>query len=251
MKAICTALGVIAALACATAYGETLEEVEQRIVKAWDEIDTVRCRLDLKLRLSLESGPVPAEGTGIFEGSWRDGVNRARAHAEGVLRAPLGDLEVPIPQDILAVLDGESVHIQTMLLRMPVVMSKNVAKEEVLAKRPARALFAALHENGKVRLLDSETVGEQPVDVIEAKLKKPDADALLPAAKLRFHFRRKDAMLVMVRAFDNKDQEIGTATFRSFTLNSEIPVDRFAYRAPENAQQLDLSKAESALVPSL
>ncbi|MCP4643732.1 MAG: hypothetical protein GY851_25020 [bacterium] len=230
---------------------ESLADVENAITAAWDQLATAACRIELNTELLINGDRVPGRGAGTLEFRRHEGVNLANAHVNGSLMVPIGTTTAELPQNITAVFDGGVFHLMTVLLRVPFVMQEDASKEPAIKKPMGKLLFDGLRDAGTVRLLPQQSVGTTPAYAVESKFKEVDRKAALPAASVRMFFDRNTKLPLLVQVFNSGGKEIGKLTFGGFRLNPELPMERFRFTPPPDAQFLDFSEAGAAFVPQL
>lgn len=228
---------------------ETLAQVEQQIVAAWEKVQTVSGDFQLEVKLNLNGMVLPGRGSGRIEHKRGAVQNLARADVTGALTVPLGDTTADLPQNISVIFDGSKVHMLMRVLRAQFAMSEDASAEKDKDRPPAVLLFKALHDAGRVQLLRDAVVDGAPVNTIRADLHKPLDENVLPATAMVFHFDKGNRMLRRVEAFDANGAAIGALVIRRIRLNENIAQERFTFSPPPDAQVIDFSQAGKTLVP--
>lgn len=247
----CTAVLVLAATVChaQTEADPALAQLEREVLAAWDAAGTVTCTVELETALNLSTAVVPARGSGPFEYKKDNGKHLARLDLVGSVSLPIGDIYVPIPQEVSTVFDGTAIHTVTAVALMPIVMEYDASEDKDVVKSPLAAMFKSLHEHAEVRLEADATVAGMPVHVIYAKFEKPDPDAVIPAAALHLYFARDSKLPAGVQAFDAAGKRIAAAAFRDVKTGADVSSNRFQFTPPEGFQHIEFSDVGTKLLP--
>ncbi|MBN2307775.1 MAG: hypothetical protein JXR94_02320 [Candidatus Hydrogenedentes bacterium] len=230
---------------------DTLDTVKEQIIARWDSAQAVSCRVGLELQMNVNGMALPGRGTGTLDYRRKDDTTCSRMDVAGALTVPMGDSTADLPQNVTAVFDGDQLHLQTVVLRMPVVMKYDASEEDDRKKSPAQLLFGGLEDAGELTLLPDASVNGAAAYALQVKFDEPDADGILPVAVLQLFFDKATGFPLRVQGFADGGAPVGALTFTDFKTDAEFPAGRFQYIAPEGAQFVDFSEAESALLPPM
>jgi len=223
---------------------DALSSVEQKIVTAWNGVESAMGDVTLDMPIPIGDVVCPARGKGRLLYSGEKGYGKLRLNLTGGLEPPGGNATIAMPVTADGVFDGAVAHILTSILLQPVVLKYDASEDLDPKLTPAEALFALLHEECDLELLPEARVGGLSTYVIGARIKKPATEGPVQPARVVLFFAKDSGMPCRVILEDRDGRPLGSAQCTNVKLNGRIDPSRFNFAAPANVPVTDLNKGE-------
>lgn len=225
-----------------SAAGEDLATIQKKVTDAWAGTKSVSAKVTKKLEQVMANGNrIRSEGAGTYEMLREDGKLKFRMETttDTAIRIKGSENEMKVSGSTTLLDDGEYVYTLQNAMGKP-----NASRErsESAAKRdPAtserKAMFDALAAGNEVKALSDERVGGVDCYRIEATAKTA-AQAGQPSKSI-FAFAKETGMLMQVKNFNEKGEDLGHETYSDVKINEKIDPQRFVFKAPDGVTVRD------------
>ena len=235
MKTYFRMLAVFAAMFIvvgAVQAGDTIEDMEKDIIAKNKNIKSLMADLTITSKMPQ----MEIEGFGKFEMLRKDDKELSRMEQEITNRMKMGTEWVDMKQTMMSITDGEFTYTLTEHMGQ-----KHAAKTKADPKQQmtgGKAMFDTLREEGNLKRLPDEKLGEQVCYVLEVTPKKPNVQV----SKQLLYFRQDLGVPMKTVMYNAEGKPAMTAMFKNVKINEKIDPARFVFKAPEGVQVMDMTK---------
>ena len=222
--------------------GETLEQIQAKIVEAWGKADAYTATLDLAGQVKQQNVPVTIKGGGEIQYMKKDGKPLCRL--DGVVSTT-----VPMPMDVtlLVVADGTNVYMQMDPMGQKMAMKFPMPPSSQVTPDISKMLFENLQKEFDVKLLREEVLDGVAAYAFELT-PKPGSDtaaAFAPAGpdfeKLKVHFTKDFTSQVRLAVLNKSGAPQFTLSVKNIDFKPSLSADRFTYKPPDGVKVMDMS----------
>lgn len=225
---------LLGTLSGSSVRGETIREVEAKLVQMWGQIESLRARIVATDDMYTREGNVKTRAVGTYEYLHKNGKRRSRTDVHSSTINYIKGLDARIEADIVSINDGQFVYTIA-----DEVGTKSVTKTH---PEPAKNFDVAqslklLRKEHELTLQDDELVEGEDVYVIKARStnKKTFLDR-------SYHYYSKiTGVLLKTTTFNNDDQMVSSVKFTDVEINVAIFEERFEFKAPEGIAVIDMT----------
>ena len=223
--------------------GETLEQIEAKIMDVWGKADAYTASLDVSGQMKQQNMTFNIKGGGEIQCMKKDGKPLYRL--DGVISAT----GAPMPVDVvlLAVADGTTAYMQMDMMGQKMVMKFPMPPSSQITPDLGKMLFENLHKELDVKLLRDEVLDGVAAYAFELT-PKPGSDtaAAIPQAggdfeKLKVHFTKDFTSQVRLTAFNKTGAPQFTLSVKNIDFKPSLSADRFTYKPPDGVKVMDMS----------
>jgi len=175
------------------------------------------------------------------DGKW---LHRMESRSSSVME--VGGQERKTESTVLVVSDDKYVWMLTESQGQKMVIKNRVAEGQNMAVGEG---FDALRKDYDLKLLPDETVEGKTAWVIEATPKK-GAPAAQAGMTMRYYYDKDSGMMVKMAGKSIDGKTTMTTIFKDHKVNPDISADRFAFKAPEGAQVMDMTGGQPQAQPA-
>lgn len=236
-------MGVITALyAGAGAYGETLEEVKQKIADRLDRLKSVQARLTMVQDVDSHGTAYQAQTQGTYEilNKGARSPFRSDMTVTQTFKGADGKSKKAV-FTTLSICDGNYVY------TLQEGMGRRSASKGLVDSSRAmfgdKAFLENLQRDYNLKLLADDNVDGTPVWVIEATPKDKTNN---PIGRMSHYFQKDSGLWVKAIGRDREDKVISQSLAKDIKLNVEIPASRFEFHAPPGVEVMDLTGGAAA-----
>lgn len=236
----CAVLSVCA-WAAVTAWADTLEEVEKKIVDAADKVKSFTADV---------STVTEAKGEGFSTSSRMQGTSEVMRKGDTVLMhmelkttgvTKIGDQEQKMESTSLMVCDGDFNYVLTEQAGQKMAMKMKA--DPKMAGISSKQLFTEWGKENDLKLLPDEKVDGRDAYVIEVTPKKPGA----ATGKQLAYFDKEHGLMLKMVVMGEDGKPMSTTTLSNYKTGVDLKPDRFVFKAPEGVQVMDMTKAAPAV----
>ena len=232
---------MIGALLTPAYANPTIESVEKEIAERTTTLKSYAADLEITTTKAVGPMAVTSKGKGTVEkllvdDVWRSRMDLVNTMSSDSLPGGMGALQ----SNILTVFDGEMNYVEAEAMGMRQVFKK--APEAGDVNRKGDAPFEKLHEQGEVKLLPEEKVGETACYVIELVTSDEAraAKAELPK-RMVMCFAKDSGIPLKSLMFDEAGKSMGSMALSNLKLNPELDPKRFTYTPPAGVTVQDMT----------
>ena len=226
-----------------SAAAEDLAAVQKKITDAWAGTKSVSAKVTKKLEQVMPNGNrIRSEGTGTYE-MLRDGDKvkfRMETSLDTAVRIKGSESDMKVPSGATTVIDdGEYIYSLQSPMGKPNASrekSQGAAKRE-LATSDRKSMFETLARENELKVVTDDRVSGVDCYRIEATAKGPRSAG--QASKSVYAFAKDSGMLMQVRNYDDKGEDIGHETYSDVKINEKLDPQRFVFKAPEGVTVKD------------
>jgi outer membrane lipoprotein-sorting protein len=218
-----------------TAAAEDLSVIQKKIADAWSGTKSISAKVTKKLEQNMPNGNrMRSDGTGTYE-MLREGDKvkfRMEATVDTGVKIKDSEKDFKISSSSLVIDDGEYLYnMQTQMGKPNASREKSDTAKRDPAANDRKAMFETLAKENDVKALPDERVSGVDCYRIEATAKSARG-AGLPAKSI-FAFAKESGMLMQVKNFNDKGEDIGFETYSDVKINEKIDPQRFVFKAPD------------------
>ncbi|MBW7906681.1 MAG: outer membrane lipoprotein carrier protein LolA [Phycisphaerae bacterium] len=222
-------------LGVAPAWAETLDEVEAKLKKAYEEVKSYSGNYAIVMNVGTAGSTVHSELRGPTEWARRGGKIFMRTELKGKMTMSFGDTKNENESAMLMVCDGEFMW----------QLSEQMGTKTAMKTKPdpkvigdVASMFTELKKDHDVKVLDSAKVDGADAFVIEATAKAPNPQGV---DKTVFYFRKDIGVMAKMVGKDKDGKETMTVMLSDIKANPDISPDRFKFTPPEGVQVMDMT----------
>ena len=221
------------------ASARELSEVEDIIVELAENVDTYTATIEMKGESADGPMKVKMEGKGTLEGMSKDDKNLYRLALDQTI--DMG--EQTMDHKILTVFTGDLIWTEMDMMGQTIAIKAKPETQTDMVVGSGRESFKQLREQYDMKLLPDAVVNEEPVYVLELRLKEDtdegpgEPDAQFDKALLSFS--QETGLPIKMVMLDESETPIMTLLYKDYKINPEIDATRFEYTPPEGAMVMD------------
>ena len=232
-------LGCALLLAATVQAGDTLESVEKRLGAQWEKLSSMSARFDLVRKEIRDGVPMTTSGQGKFESLKYDDRRLYRTDLDS--RTQPDDKSTKGISEKSATMIDDGVYLYTLSTRTtrPVPAAVKMVSQPGGLGGNGKAMLGLMRKTHDLRLLPDQSISKQACYVVEATRKGAPRGG---AVRKMIFFRRADGIVLEMRGFDARGEQIMTMTYRDIKLNPKIDPRRFIFKAPPGVKIVDRTK---------
>lgn len=228
-----------------TAAGEDLSAVQKKIGDAWSGTKSISAKVTKKLEQNMPNGNrMRSEGSGTYE-MLRDGDKvkfRMEATVDTGVKIKDSEKDFKISSTSLVIDDGEYLYnMQTQMGKPNASREKSDTAKRDPAANERKAMFETLTKENELKALSDERISGVDCYRIEATARGARGAGL--PAKSVFAFAKDTGMLMQVKNFNDKGEDIGHETYSDVKINEKLDPQRFVFKAPDGVTVKDRGAA--------
>ncbi len=215
---------------------DSIEDVEKKLIEAHSKMKSYTSKTKTVQSFDMGGGnKMSSDYGGNIE--WkRDGEKQMfRTEMKGTTTQSMGGTDNKM--DVSVTMIGDGSFLYTLSDQMGQKMATKQKPDSAMTGDPKK-LFEKIHADNVVKLLPEEKVDGMSTIVLEVV---PKDAAGSPVAKSIMYFAKDTGINVKVVGKDKDGKEVFTNTSTDIKLNTEIPNDRFVFKAPEGVQVMDMT----------
>lgn len=221
------------------AAATTIEEVEKSLMDARNKVKSYTAKTKMVQDVDLGGGnKMQSTMDGTIEWMRKGDKFLYRNDNKGMMTQNMSGQENKMESNATMISDGDFMYTLTEQMGQKHAFKAPVDPN---ISGDAKVMFAALREDSNLKVLPDEKVDGADAYVIEAMPKEAQGS---PMSKTLFYFRKDNGMMVKNEAFDDKGKKIFTTTTTDIKMNTEIPAERFVFKAPAGVEVTDLTKEQ-------
>jgi len=235
-KSVCslTVAALFGFLMGGTVQAQTVEEVEKKLVDAHGKMKSYTSKTKTVQNFDMSGMKMTSDYGGTVE--WKREGDKQKFRTEMKGSTTMGD-QPKMEMSVLMISDGEFLHtVQTQMGQTSAMKQK----PDTSATGDPKKLFEKIRSDNNVKIMPDAKVDGMDTYVLEVVPKTADGG---PVAKSMMYFAKDTGINVKIVGFDKDGKEVFTNTTSDIKLNTEIPSDRFVFKAPEGVQVMDMTKA--------
>ncbi len=224
------------------ARGDTLREVEKKIADKIAKYKTIAYNMSTTSNIRTPDMSMKIEAKSTFEAARRGDKWVTRMDSKNKSLRKVGDGKEELEDSrILQVFDGQYSWTLTETPEMKSAMKMKPEPNTMPSPFDAKAMFEMLHKDFDLKLLEDEKIDGKPAYVIEAKPKNKEAQQTMSRS---LSYYSKDTGIVLKGVtFDKQGKAITTSTFSDIKVDTNLPADRFVFKAPAGVEVIDMTQA--------
>lgn len=216
-----------------TVRAQSLEDVEKKLVDAHSKMKSYTSKTKTVQNFDMGGGnKVNVDYGGTVE--WKRDGDKQMFRTEMKGTTTMGD-QPKMEVSVLMVSDGDFLYTVSTQMGQTSAMKQ---KPDTSVTGDPKKLFEKIKADNTVKVLPDAKVDGVDTYVLEVTPKQADAG---PVAKSTMYFAKDTGINVKIVGVDKDGKEVFTNTSTDIKLNTEISKDRFAFKAPEGVQVIDMT----------
>lgn len=225
--------GVVVALGMSfSAAADAVDDVIKKLDEANAKIKSYTAKMKMDQKMDMGGMKSSTEMSGNIEFARKGGKEMIRTDMDSKMTTEGGGADMKIVQKSLMVSDGEFMYMLVDTIDGP-MKGKNCTKNKAQADSMSAKNIKAM---GDAKALPDAKIEGEDCYVFEVMMKQG-----MPGMKQVLSYRKSDGIAAKVVTIMN-EKEIGTMTMSDIKVNTEIPADRFVWKAPEGVECVDMTK---------
>jgi len=250
-------IGAIVIAAVGAAYlgykgltgGETLEQVQAKIMDVWAKADAYSATVILSGKMKQKGMDMGLSGGASLDYLKKDA--KAMFRLEGSVSVT--GLPVPMETTLLLVGDGATAYVQFNMMGNQTVMKAPMPPSTELTPDVAKMFFEKLKTEMDMRLLREEPLDGQPAYVFDMT-PKPGSEMASSLAKtgqdlgkLKVYFTKDFKSQVRCAVLDKSGAPAFTLSLKDINFQPSLSADRFTFKPPAGVEVIDMSNPSTAM----
>lgn len=232
---------LLAACASAVQAAADVAEVEGKIKSAAAKVKSMRAKIRTTMKMDMGQMSMEGTGDGSIEFVRKGDKVLTRTELKTNMSRKMGEQEMKMDQNILAIVDGEYTYILNESMGQKMAVKTDIDAQ--FTADPA-AMFDELHKANKFTSLPDDTVDGRKVWVLEAVANEAGPEG--PAAKTRMSFDQDSGFITKIESLGEDGKPTTTIEYIGLQLDAPIDAERFVFKAPEGVEVLDQTKPKAA-----
>ncbi len=233
----CLGWGLVCVLLAAPALADTLDEIEKKLVESNAKLKSYSAKTTMSQDMSFGEGmQMKSNSTGTVEWARRDGKEMFRTDLSGSQTQIMGEQKMESQQTTTMICDGDYFYTLSDQGGQKHAMKQ---KAEQNMSFDAKSMMQMLRDDYHLEAKGDEKVDGHDCAVIEARPKDPQNN---PVTRQLLYFMKETGINLKLVCFDAGGKTVLTTGLSDVKLNTEIPADRFVFKAPEGVEVMDLSQ---------
>jgi len=234
--------------AALTATADELQTVEQKICTAWSKHKSIRAKLTTEMQMEQPGQKMESKGAGTYEMLRKGEKLLSRVDLKSTTTQKMGDQEMKIEQSVLVVVDGEYAYAlseTSMEFQGEKTPPQKTATKSAIDPQMSgdpKLLFEHFRKDHELKLLPEQTVSGRKSFAIEATPKDRSPDNPIRSMVMCFDAETGCMNRMVVNGPDGKPMQ--TTTYSDAEFNVDLDPQRFAFKAPEGVEMMDLTKGK-------
>lgn len=217
-------------LSTCAAQAAGLEEIQQRILKAYQDVRSLSATLNVETRVGTGQLQREVATSGEFQFLRHDGQTRTRTDVQSTTQWQGQDVAA---QTVLRIHDGACQYVLTTTGDRSYAYK---IESKGLQDHDPRKIFLDLKRDYDVAVRPEESIGGRNTYVIEGRTKAGQSP---PYPRVRYYFDTRTGLMIKSIGYDKKNEPAQTATLTNLTINERIDPDRFVFRPPPGVEVVD------------
>jgi outer membrane lipoprotein-sorting protein len=230
-------VGVVCAFAVHAVRAEDLPAVEKQIADAWAKHHSMTAKINMTTSMDAGDSKVEGKGEGMMEFMRKGDKLYLRQELKNTMSQP-GAPDSKMAHSMLIVVDGEHAWQLSEMMGQKTAVKTNI--DPRMMAEP-KAFFAELSKDNELKLLPDETVDGKKCYVIEVAPKEKSAGGMF---KTIYYFDRDSGFVVKTVMVTADNKPTMTSIYSDIKYDTDIPMDRFVFKAPPGIDVQDMTKTE-------
>lgn len=216
-----------------TVRAQSLEDVEKKLVDAHSKMKSYTSKTKTVQNFDMGGGQkVNVDYSGTIE--WKREGDKQKFRTDMKGSTTMGD-QPKMEVSVLMISDGDFLYTLSTQMGQTSAMKQ---KPDTSVTGDPKKLFEKIKADNTVKVLPDAKVDGTDCHVLEVTPKQADAG---PVAKSTMYFAKDTGINIKVVGVDKDGKEVFTNTSTDIKLNTEIANDRFAFKAPDGVQVIDMT----------
>lgn len=211
---------------------EELAEIQKKMAASWDKLKSYSANMKMSTSMPAGKGVYKMESEGKILIA-KDG-DKVRYRQELVSKQTQPGQNEPSKSTMLAVCDGDIIHVLTENAGQKMVMKQNV---NAMPSPDPMTMIKTLQKTQELKVMPDESVDGQAVYVLQAVPK----EAAGGAGKSLVYVAKNTGMVVKMVMYGPDGKPTSTTTYENVKLNADVPAEQFKFEVPEGVQVMDMT----------
>ena len=216
------------------AFAQSLDDIEKKVTEAHGKMKSYTSKTKTVQNMDMGGQKMSVDYGGTVE--WKRDGDKQKFRTDMKGSTTMGD-QPKMDVSVLMVSDGEFLYTLTSQMGQTTAMKQ---KPDTAATGDPKKLFEKIKVDNNIKVLPDTKVDGMDTYVLEVVPKQADAG---PVAKSLMHFAKDTGINVKIAGFNKEGKEVFSNTTTDIKLNTDIPNDRFVFKAPEGVQVMDMTSA--------
>lgn len=222
-------LGFFLSTTAVAAFGDTLEEVEKKVIAAARKVTSVQGKMTTKMEMMAPGYETVSDTKGTVAYVRKGEKTLYRMQMETSSKTKMGDQEMKQESTSLMICDGEIIYTLS-----DTAGQKTVTK---IKATPEELGFKAMRANADLKLLPDDKVDDKPVYVIESTPKGQSG-----AGKTLSYYQQDTGFMVKSVSFSPDGRPLSTTMFTDLKFDEKLSADQFEFKVPAGVQVIDMTE---------
>lgn len=227
------ALSAMLGFVAATAPGDELEAVEQKILEAWNKQRSVFSRIEMEGTVGDGRHGGTSIGEGTCELMRKGDKTLTRVTMKTTVTMEIGDKERKMEQESTLIVDGA--HAYTLATAMGHTTAMKLDIDPRMSGDP-KAMLDYLRKDHELKLLPEQDVDGATAYVIEAIAREGTNN---PLPRMRLFFDQNTGFMVRSTSHDANGRRRQMMRYKNVQYDIKIDPDRFVFELPPGVELLD------------